>query len=99
MTDKLPTVANTMIEFLRCPNHLTNEGYGKLRFVGKDLIRCDLCKKEFSYKEIRQRRHEEFQFDLRDLQVSLKDDLAKLNYMNENLNTDSEMPEEPPTGE
>ena len=67
-----------LIPFAYCPNHETNEGFGKLYFISHDEIKCSLCGKEFTRKEIEDGIKRDYQYKLMDLQRWYQQNLASL---------------------
>ena len=83
-----------ILDFVACPNHDTNVGWNKLRFIGEDLIKCDLCGKEFTADEIKEEIKKNYAYDLRNLQRNFAGNLALLQYMNEKFNKPAEAEKE-----
>ena len=83
MSDK-----KNIIHFVACPNHDTNVGWGSLRFVTKDLIRCDLCLKEYTVEEIRKEITTDYHDQLANLQRSYLQKLVDLQKMSESARCD-----------
>jgi hypothetical protein len=76
---------DNLINFIACPNHDTNVGWRKLRFIAKDKIKCDECGKEFTFEEIKQMIGKDFQLQMLDLQRSYQQNIAALYYKNEKM--------------
>ena len=83
-----------ILDFVACPNHNTNEGWNKLRFIGKDLIKCDLCEKEFTVGEIKEEIKKNYAYDLQHLQRNFAGNLASLQYMNQEFGKPAEAEKE-----
>jgi hypothetical protein len=69
------------LSFVACPNHDTNVGFNKLRFVSPLEIKCDLCGKVFSFEEIRKEVEKDYMFRLRDLQLFYSQNIHQLAMM------------------
>lgn len=71
-----------LISFVACPNHNTNEGWDKLYFVEMGTIKCSLCGKAFSYKEIQDKLRQDYQHHVMNLQKDFQQKMDTLYEMN-----------------
>ena len=72
-----------VIDFVACPNHETNVGWGKLRVISSEKVKCDLCHKEFTLEEIRREIQTTYMENVRDLQRDYQAKLFSLQRMSE----------------
>jgi hypothetical protein len=76
-----------LLSFVACPNHETNEGFGKLYFVGNGIFRCSLCNREFTREQIEDEVEKDYRYKLKDLQQWYQQSMASLHKdYQENVN-------------
>lgn len=66
------------LSFVACPNHDTNEGFGKLYSIGKGKFKCSLCGKEFTREEVRKVIKQDYAYRIQDAQQYYQRNLASL---------------------
>jgi hypothetical protein len=66
------------LPFVACPNHETNEGFNKLYPLGNGMLKCSLCKKEFTKDEVRREIEQNYGYKVKDLKIWYQQSLATL---------------------
>lgn len=73
------------VDFVACPNHDTNVGWGELHFIKPMVLQCRLCKKIFTIEEIRYLIVENYQWHLQDIRQEYMQNMKQLQYMSDDF--------------